>query len=106
MCSVPSSARGAAELAQIVPELHEILPDLREASSVESSGARFRLFDATAEFLRAAAETRPLVLVLDDLHAADEPSLLLLQFLARELGTARLLVIGAARDVDRSRERP
>jgi DNA-binding SARP family transcriptional activator len=91
---------GAAELAQIVPELHEILPNLREASSVESSGARFRLFDATAEFLRAAAETRPLVLVLDDLHAADEPSLLLLQFLARELGTARLLVIGAARDVD------
>jgi DNA-binding SARP family transcriptional activator len=91
---------GATELAQILPELHEILPDLREATSVESSDARFRLFDATAEFLRAAAETRPLVLVLDDLHAADEPSLLLLQFLARELGTARLLVIGAARDVD------
>jgi DNA-binding SARP family transcriptional activator len=91
---------GAAELAQIVPELDDILPGLHEPPSVESTGARFRLFDATVEFLRAAAEARPLVLVLDDLHAADEPSLLLLQFLARELGSARMLVIGAARDVD------
>ena len=38
-----------------------------------------------AAFLRSAAEGRPIVLVLDDLHAADEPSLLLLQFLARAL---------------------
>jgi hypothetical protein len=37
---------------------------------------------------------------LDDLHGADEPSLLLLRFLARELGASRLLVLGAYRDVD------
>ena len=48
---------------------------------------RVRLFDATAEFLRVAGEQQPLVLVLDDLHAADPPSLLLLRFLARELGS-------------------
>ena len=40
------------------------------------------------------------MLVLDDLHAADAPSLLLLQFLARELGSTRMLVLGAYRDVD------
>ena len=40
------------------------------------------------------------MLVLDDLHAADEPSLLLLQFLARGLEDSRLLVVGAYRDVD------
>ena len=40
------------------------------------------------------------MLVLDDLHAADEPSLLLLQFVARGLGDSRLLVVGAYRDVD------
>ena len=39
-------------------------------------------------FLAEAAEARPLVLVLDDLHAADEPSLLLLQFVARQLRRA------------------
>ena len=77
---------GGGELAQIVPELRERLPGLPEPASLESEGVRFRLFDATAAFLRAAAEPRPIVLVLDDLHAADASSLLLLQFVARELG--------------------
>ena len=40
------------------------------------------------------------MLVLDDLHAADEPSLLLLEFVARGLRDSRLLVVGAYRDVD------
>jgi DNA-binding SARP family transcriptional activator len=88
------------DLAQLVPELRERLPGLPEPSSLDSEDARFRLFDAVASFLRATAETEPLLLVLDDLHAADEPSLLLLQFLARELASSRLLVVGAYRDVD------
>jgi eukaryotic-like serine/threonine-protein kinase len=91
---------GAAELAQILPELRTILPGLSEPSSLDSDSARFRLFDATAEFLRQASLTRPLLLFLDDLHAADAPSLLLLQFVAREIGSNRMLVLGAFRDVD------
>jgi DNA-binding SARP family transcriptional activator/tetratricopeptide (TPR) repeat protein len=91
---------GAAELAHLLPELRELLPGIREPAWPDSEGARFRLFDATVEFLRRASERRPLILVLDDLHAADTPSLLLLQFLARELGSSHLLVLGAFRDVD------
>ena len=91
---------GAAELAQILPELRQELAGLPEPPSLDSEGARFRLFDATAEFLRNASESRPILLVLDDLHAADTPSLLLLQFLARELGSMRMLVLGAFRDID------
>lgn len=91
---------GAPELAQIVPELRDILSGLPEPPSPESDGARFRLFDAAADFLRSASESRPLVLVLDDLHAADAPSLLLLQYLARELGSTHVLVVAACRDVD------
>jgi DNA-binding SARP family transcriptional activator len=91
---------GAADLAQIVPELRERFPDLPEAASLESEASRFRLFDAAAEFLRRASESRPLVLLLDDLHAADAPSLLLLRFLARQLGSSRMLLLGAYRDVD------
>jgi DNA-binding SARP family transcriptional activator/tetratricopeptide (TPR) repeat protein len=91
---------GAADIAQIVPELRRHFPDLPEPPSLESDTARFRLFDAMAEFLRSASAKRPIVLVLDDLHAADAPSLLLLRFLARELGSARMLVLGAYRDVD------
>ena len=91
---------GAADLAQLLPELRELVPDVTERSAPESEGSRFRLFDAASSFLLSAAEARPLVIALDDLHAADEPSLLLLQFVARELGKGRVLVVGAYRDVD------
>ena len=91
---------GAPYLAQIVPDLRREFSDLAEPVSLESEGDRFRLFDAAAEFLGSAAQIRPLVLVLDDLHAADTPSLLLLQFVARELGAKPILLVGAYRDVD------
>ena len=90
---------GAPEVAQILPELREHFPDLPEPSSLESESARFRLFDSVATFLRNAATAGPLV-ALDDLHAADEPSLLLLRFVAREMGDSRLLIVGTYRDAD------
>jgi DNA-binding SARP family transcriptional activator/tetratricopeptide (TPR) repeat protein len=91
---------GATEIAPILPELYEIVPGLQEPAAPDSEGARFRLFHATAEFLRNASEQRPIVLILDDLHAADTPSLLLLQFFSRELGSTHVLLLGALRDVD------
>jgi DNA-binding SARP family transcriptional activator/tetratricopeptide (TPR) repeat protein len=97
---------GAADLAQVVPELAERLPGLPPPSTLEPDLVRFRLFDATAEFLRRVGESRPVVLVLDDLHAADEASLLLLRFLARQVGAARLLLVAAYRDVDPRPGRP
>ena len=78
----------------------QALGRLPEPPELDTEGARFRLFQATSAFLRASAEGEPLVLVLDDLHAADEPSLLLLRFVARELADCRLLAIAAYRDVD------
>src|ERR687887_460753 len=97
---------GAAQLAQIVPELRQRFPDLPEPPALESEAARFRLFEATAEFLGNISQAPPTVLVLDDLHAADAPSLLLLRFLARELGSARILLLAAYRDVDPIPGRP
>ena len=94
---------GAADLAQILPELRDASATCRRRPTLEPEGARFRLFDATAEFLRSVGEARPLVLVLDDLHAADEPSLLLLRFLARELGADRA---ARARRLPRRRPAP
>jgi len=91
---------GAAALAQILPELRERFPDISEPPAREAEGARFRLFEATSGLLRNAGRAHPLVVVLDDLHAADEPSLVLLRFVARELAGSRLLVVGAYRDVD------
>jgi DNA-binding SARP family transcriptional activator len=91
---------GAADLSQLLPELRELLPDLPDPPAQESEGVRFRLFEAVTALLREAAKLRPVVLVLDDLHAADEPSLLLLRFLAREIAESRVLVVCAYRDVD------
>jgi class 3 adenylate cyclase len=87
----------APYLAHIVPELGEVLPGLPELGGVESEQARFGLFDALTRFLHASAAEAPLVLVLDDLHAADRASLLLLEFLARTLHDAAILVVGAQR---------
>ena len=85
---------GAADIAEVVSDVRERLPDLPPATQLEPEQARFRLFDSIAAFLKTASLRQPLVLVLDDLHWADQPSLALLQLVARELGGARLLIIG------------
>ena len=97
---------GAADLSQLLPELRELIPELPEPPASGSEGDRFRLFEATSSFLKHAAEARPVVLMLDDLHAADEPSLLLLRFVARELAGSRLLLVCAFRDVDPTLQDP
>jgi tetratricopeptide (TPR) repeat protein len=61
---------------------------------------RFRRFDALRALLQAAAAQRPLVLVLEDLHAADRTSLLALQFVARALRALPVLLLGTHRDAE------
>ncbi len=87
-------------------DLAELVAELARARSVTggwirvdtSTDARFALFEAVHAVLAAAAAERPALLVLDDLHAGDESSLLLLQYLARELSHEPILVLAAHRD--------
>ena len=95
-----------AELATIVPELRELLPDLPPAPRLESEGARFRVFESVAAFLERSAAVEPLALFFDDLHAADAPSLLLLRFVAGELAGSRILIVGCYRDTEVGPGRP
>ena len=97
---------GAADLAEIVAEVRGKLPDLETPPLLEPEPARFRLFDSITTFLKNAAQRQPLMLVLDDLHWADRSSLLLLEFLAREIGNSQLLLVGSYRDVEVSRRHP
>lgn len=97
---------GAADIAQVVSEVRDRLPGLPEPPALDPDSARFRLFDSVSTFLRNATRSRPLVLVIDDLHWADQPSLRLLHFLAREVREARLLVVGTYRDVELRRDHP
>ena len=97
---------GAADIAGIVSDVSEKLPGLAAPPELEPEQARFRLFDSMTAFLKSASRRQPIVLVLDDLHWADHPSLLLLEFVARELAGSRLLVIGTYRDMELSRRHP
>jgi predicted ATPase len=97
---------GAADLAELVPELGQFAPDLPRPLSADAESMRFRLFDAVATLLREEARSKPIVLVLEDVHAADESSLLLLRFVARTVTDARLLVIATTRSSDRSATEP
>jgi DNA-binding SARP family transcriptional activator len=86
------------ELLALLPELGERLGELPSGSAPDSQGARFRLFESVSSLLHAAAGERPLTLVLDDLHAADAPSLLLLRFVAGQLAGSPLLLVACYRD--------
>ena len=99
-------AAGAADIAQLVPAVHDRLPGLPTPLPSEPEAARFRLFESLAGFLRAAAARRPLVVVLDDLHWADGPSLALLRFVSGEVEPAGPLVVGIYRDDEVGRGHP
>ncbi|HXS64951.1 MAG TPA: AAA family ATPase [Streptosporangiaceae bacterium] len=66
--------------------------------------ARHRLFERMLALLSELSADAPLVLVLEDLHWADESSRLLLGFLAVRLREQRVLVIGTLRDEDTGAE--
>ena len=97
---------GAADVAQMLPELRDLFPDLRHPPETGSASARFQLFDSTATLLRNAARVRPVLVVLDDLQAADAPSILLLRFLASQLSDMPVLIVGTYRDVELTPEHP
>jgi DNA-binding CsgD family transcriptional regulator/tetratricopeptide (TPR) repeat protein len=96
----------AADIAEVVPAVKARLPDLAGPPAVEPAQARFRLFESITSYLIAVSARQPLVVVLDDLHSADAPSLLLLAFLARELRDTRVLVVGTYRDLSLPEEHP
>ncbi|MGH0036369.1 MAG: AAA family ATPase [Myxococcota bacterium] len=98
--------REAETLSRVLPD---VLPPADEARArsrgdggqeVDDGEERFRLFDALTACLVRLSQERPLVLVLDDLHWADESSLMLLEFLARAIDRSAILLLGTYRDVE------
>jgi class 3 adenylate cyclase len=94
------------DVAKIVSEVTQKLPEVRPAPRGDPEQDRYRLFDAVASFLVNAARTTPLVVVLDDLHWADRPTLLMLAHLARRLAGSRVLALGTYRDMELDRRHP
>ena len=95
----------ASDLARIVSEVREQLHvEPRPPGDPEED--RWRLLQAVTGFLRNASTVQPLLLVLEDLHWADQGTLDLLQHLARNIQGTRLLAIGTYRDVEVDRSHP
>jgi hypothetical protein len=91
---------GAPLLSEIVPELRARLPEVPAGAAPPADQGRFRLWRAVSALVQEAAKARPALLVLDDLHAADQSSLSLLHFVARQLRPMRLLLLASYRDVE------
>src|SRR6266540_1064549 len=89
---------GAAYVAQVALELGDRVAATAPPALLDGEAARFRAYDAVARFLGRVAARRPLLLVLDDLHWADLPSLRLLAFVAGGLGRVPALLLATYRD--------
>jgi len=88
----------ATELAQIAPRLRRIFPDIPEPLELPPAQRRRYLFQSIAEVLGRAARIRPQLLVLDDLHWADESTLALLNYLVTRIAQLPVVMIGTYRD--------
>jgi len=98
--------RHAGELVRLVPDIAQRTSGLNPPLSADPETERYRLFDAVAAWLGALSEPGGVLLVLDDLHWAEKPTLLLLRHLIRSAEPMRLFVIGTYRDTDLDRARP
>ncbi|MBN1399885.1 MAG: AAA family ATPase, partial [Anaerolineae bacterium] len=96
----------AAILAALVPDLTSDLPETTAPERLGMGGDRLRLYDALTQFLAAEASAQCLLLVLDDLHWADEESLSLLRYLGRFVPRMPLLLLGIYSDPDLQLQRP
>ncbi|HEV2012094.1 MAG TPA: AAA family ATPase [Candidatus Limnocylindria bacterium] len=94
--------RVAPELAQLFPEAARATGRVEQISGVERS----RLSVALQWLLASLAKDAPVLLVVEDLHWADEASLALLHFLTREIGGARMLIVGTYRSDDLHQRHP
>jgi DNA-binding SARP family transcriptional activator len=93
----------ASDLIPLLPELAERVPGVAEPAPAEPDVERLRTLEAAAALLESAGAAAPVLLVLDDLHWADDLSLLLVRHLLRADATMRLLVLATYRDTEPSR---
>ena len=98
--------RYGGELVRLLPELSQLVPGLPEPLRSDPETERYRLFDALAAWLADVSAEAPVLLVLDDLHWAAKPTLLLLRHVLRSQELLRLLVLITYRDSDIGRGHP
>lgn len=94
------------ELTRVLPDLAARVPGLAAPVPTDPETERHRMFEAVCDFLGEMSHTDPVILVLDDIHWADKPSLLMLRHILRSVAPMRLLVLATYRDTDLDRSHP
>ncbi len=95
-----------AELARLVPTLAQRVGSLPAPASADPDTERYLLLAAVVALLDAASAERAVMVVLDDLHWADKPTLQLLCRVVGHTTSTRLLVAGTYRDTELSVAHP
>ncbi|MGH7592587.1 MAG: ATP-binding protein [Gemmatimonadales bacterium] len=95
-----------AEVARVLPELHQTYRELPTPGEATDTAERSRLFEAVAQLLLALADEAPVVLLIDDLQWCDSETCALVHFLMQRLVTASVAVVLTVRLGDLDREAP
>src|SRR5262249_32454138 len=90
---------GLAELGRILPELAVSFPS-GDALRSDPDAERFRLLEAVNGVLELVAGARGVLLVIDDLHWAGKPTLVMLQHVLRRGSTRPVQVVATYRDTE------
>jgi len=93
-------------VAKLMPELRRMFPDIPPPVELPPEQQRRFLFNSYRDFVDRSARLTPLVAVFEDLHWADEPTLLLFEHIAQIASNLSILMIGTYRDVDLDVNRP
>ena len=86
-----------AELARTVPQVRHRFSSLPPSSDSQGETARIRLTESFHQMVQAIAEEHPVILVVDDLHLADDASLAVLHLVMRRARGEPIMVILIAR---------
>jgi class 3 adenylate cyclase len=98
--------RYGGDLVRLVPALGERLPDLPPPRESDPETERYLLYAAVVGLLEGAREEEPLLVILDDLHWADAPTLSLLRYVVASVPSLGVMMLATYRDSDLSRDHP
>ncbi len=94
----------AAEISLLLPQLRRLFPDIAPPKELAPAQSRRLLFNAVTGLFTRIAANCPLLLILEDLHWADEGTLSLLNHLARVVPTRSVMILGTYRDNELDRD--
>jgi len=93
-------------IAYLIHKVRQSLPDLPQSTVLRPKQEQVRLMTSLTQFIERATQRQPWLVILDDLHWADQSSLEMLSYLGRYLPSIPLLIIATYCDTDLDRSHP